>query len=189
MTDSNRLRAAVVGLGIGRYHVQSFVTHPNVDLVAVCDANAERTARFQTEHPSSRTYADLDTMLARETVDLVTICTPDWLHVDMGIAALQAGAHVISVKPLTTSVEDARRFIAAADAAGRKPMVAHERRFHPRYRAIKQVLDEGLLGDLFYLELDYFVHKGRQFANAPWYKSAEHPRAAILSALARTPST
>lgn len=180
MTETKRLRAAVVGLGIGRYHVQSFATHPNVDLVAVCDASAERTARFQAEHPSSRTYADLDTMLGRERLDLVTICTPDWLHVDMGIAALRAGAHVISVKPLTTSIEDARRFVVAAEAAGRKLMVAHERRFNPRYRAIKQVLDQGLLGDLFYLELDYFVHKGRQFANAPWYKSAEHPRAAIL---------
>ncbi len=180
MTDNKRLRAGVVGLGIGRYHVQSFATHPNVDLVAVCDANGDRTARFQAEHPSSRTYADLDTMLAREALDLVTICTPDWLHVDMGIAALQAGAHVISVKPLTTSIEDARRFIAAADAAGRKLMVAHERRFHPRYRTIKQVLDQGLLGDLFYVEIDYLTHKGRQFTNAPWYKSAEHPRAAIL---------
>ena len=180
MSANTRLRAAVVGLGIGRHHVQAFATHPNVDLAAVCDANADRIARFQSEHPSSRTYADLDTMLARETLDLVTICTPDWLHAEMGIAALRAGAHVISVKPLTTSVEDAQRFIAAAEAAGRKLMVAHERRFHPRYRAIKQVLDEGLLGDLFYVEIDYFTHKGRQFTNAPWYKSAEHPRAAIL---------
>ncbi|MDQ3701903.1 MAG: Gfo/Idh/MocA family oxidoreductase, partial [Chloroflexota bacterium] len=53
-------------------------------------------------------------------------------------------------------------------------------RFHPRYRAIKRVLDEGRLGTIFYAEMDYFTHKGRQFNNAPWYKSAEHPRAAIL---------
>src|SRR5919197_409619 len=156
MVETKRLRAAVVGLGIGRHHVQAFATHPHVDLVAVCDTNPERAARFLAEHPASRTYADLDTMLAREALDLVTICTPDWLHVDMGIAALRAGAHVISVKPLTTSVEDAQRFIAAADAAGRKLMVAHERRFHPRYRAIKQVLNQGLIGDPFYVEIDYF---------------------------------
>jgi UDP-N-acetylglucosamine 3-dehydrogenase len=180
MSEGKGLRAAVVGLGIGRYHVQAFAAHPRVDLVAVCDTSAERSERFAREHPSARTYADLETMLAREALDVVTICTPDWMHVDMGIAALRAGAHVISVKPLATSVEDARRFVDAADAAGRKLMVAHERRFHPRYRAIRKVLDEGLLGELFYLELDYFVHKGRQFTSAPWYKSAEHPRAAIL---------
>lgn len=180
MSERARLRAAVVGLGIGRYHVQAFSEHPRVDLVAVCDADPERTERFRREHPAARTYPDLDAMLAGETLDVVTICTPDWLHAEMGIAALRAGAHVISVKPLTTSVEHAQRLIDAADGAGRKLMVAHERRFHPRYRAIKRVLDEGLLGDLFYLELDYFVHKGRQFTQAPWYRSAEHPRAAIL---------
>jgi predicted dehydrogenase len=180
MSEARRLRAAVVGLGIGRYHVQAFANHPRVDLAAVCDADAGRTGRAQREHAGCHAYADLETMLYRERLDLVTICTPDWLHADMAIAALRAGADVISVKPLTTTVEDARRLIGAADAAGRKLMVAHERRFHPRYRAIKRVLDAGLLGDLFYVELDYFVHKGRQFTNAPWYKSAEHPRAAIL---------
>ena len=119
-------------------------------------------------------------MLQRERLDVVSICTPDWLHADLGIAALRAGAHVISTKPMTTTIEDAQRFIAAAEAAGRRLMVAHERRFHPRYLAIKRVLDEGLLGTLFYLEIDYFSHKGRQFTNTPWYKSAEHPRAAML---------
>jgi predicted dehydrogenase len=180
MAGDGGLRAAVVGLGIGRHHVRAFDAHPEVELVAICDADAGRREGFRAAHPAARAYADLQTLLARETLDLVTICTPDWLHADMGVAALQAGAHVVSVKPLTTTVEDARRLIAAADAAGRKLMVAHERRFHPRYRAIKSVLDAGLLGDLFYLEIDYFVHKGRQFASAPWYKSAEHPRAAIL---------
>jgi predicted dehydrogenase len=119
-------------------------------------------------------------MLSSEALDLVSICTPDWLHAEMAIAALQAGAHVVCTKPLTTTIEDARRLVATADATGRRLMAAHERRFHPRYRAIKRALDEGLLGTLFYLEIDYFTHKGRQFAATPWYQSAEHPRAAIL---------
>jgi UDP-N-acetylglucosamine 3-dehydrogenase len=178
--SGKRLRAAVVGLGIGRYHVEAYAAHPDVDLVACCDLSDERRSAFLGKYPSASGYTDLDHMLERERLDLVSICTPDWMHVDMGIAALRAGAHVISVKPLTTSIEDAQRFVEAADAVGRKLMVAHERRFHPRYLAIKQVIDQGLLGQLFYVELDYFVHKGRQFNNAPWYKSAEHPRAAIL---------
>ncbi|CAA9268626.1 MAG: GH109 [uncultured Chloroflexi bacterium] len=177
---TQQLRAAVVGLGIGRYHVDSYAAHPNVDLVACCDLSEERRGAFTAKFPAATAYTDLQQMLDRERLDLVSICTPDWMHVDMGIAALRAGAHVITVKPLTTSIEDAQRFLEAADTAGRKLMVAHERRFHPRYLALKRVIDQGLLGQLFYVELDYFVHKGRQFASAPWYKSAEHPRAAIL---------
>ncbi len=174
------LRAAVVGLGLGRHHVEAYTAHPAVDLAALCDANAERLARFLGQYPGARGYANLEEMLSAERLDLVSIMTPDWLHADQGIQALRAGAHVVSTKPLTTTIEDARRFIAAADVAGRYLMVAHERRFHPRYRAMKRVLDDGLLGKVFYAELDYFTHKGRQFDATPWYKSAENPRDAIL---------
>jgi len=180
MAATKTLRAAVVGLGLGHHHVEAYAAHPAVDLAAICDANAERLARYGEQYPSVRGYGDLEAMLGAERLDVVSIVTPDWLHAGMGIQALRAGVHVVSTKPLTTTIEDARRFIAAADAAGRHLMVAHERRFHPRYRAMKRVLDEGLLGRIFYAEMDYFTHKGRQFDNTPWYKSAEHPRDAIL---------
>ena len=180
MAATKTLRAAVVGLGLGRHHVEAYAANPAVELAALCDANAERLAGYLARLPETRGYADLEEMLSKERLDLVSIVTPDWLHVGMGIQALRAGAHVISTKPLTTTIEDARTFIAAAEKAGRHLMVAHERRFHPRYLAMKRVLDEGLLGQIFYAELDYFTHKGRQFDNTPWYKSAEHPRDAIL---------
>lgn len=180
MDPEKKLRAAVVGLGIGRHHFDAYDAHPQVELAALCDANPERLSSFLERSPGTRGYADLDEMLRWEHLDLVSICTPDWMHADMGIAALQAGAHVVSTKPLTTTIEDAQRFLQAADATGRYLMVAHERRFHPRYRAIKRILDEGSLGTIFYAEIDYFTNKERQFTNTPWYKSAEHPRAPIL---------
>jgi len=178
--STTRLRAGVVGLGLGAAHAQAYASHSQVTLVAVCDENAERLANVVSAFPSVKAYTGLHDMLERERLDLVSICTPDWLHADMCIAALQAGAHVICTKPVTTNIDDARRLIAAADATRRSLMVAHDRRFAPRYRAIKDVLEQGLLGTLFYIELDYFDHKERQFAKTPWYRSAEHPRAAIL---------
>lgn len=180
MVETKVLRAAVVGLGLGRHHVEGYAANPAVHLAALCDANAERLAGYLAKYPGVHGYADSDTMLAAEQLDLVSIMTPDWLHADLGIQALRAGAHVVSTKPLTTTIEDAQRFIDAASATSRHLMVAHERRFHPRYLAMKRVLDEGLLGKVFYVELDYFTNKRRQFDATPWYKSAENPRAAIL---------
>jgi predicted dehydrogenase len=174
------LRAGVVGLGIGAHHAAAFASHPRVDLAAFCDGNPDRLAAFLEKYPTARGYTTLEEILAAEQLDLVSICTPDWMHADMGIAALRAGAHVICTKPLTTTIEDARRLLAAAEASGRHLMAAHERRFTPHSRAIKAVLDRGLLGDLFYLSIDYFDHKERQFNAVPWYKSAEHPRSAML---------
>lgn len=174
------MRAAVVGLGIGRHHVEAYEAHPGVELVALCDGDAQRLAAFPEGLPRVAGYATLEEMLARESLDVVSICTPDWLHAEMGVAALRAGAHVICTKPLTTSADDAHRMIAAADEAGRFLIGAHERRFHPPYRAIKRILDQGRLGRLFYAEVNYYSHKKRQFDRTPWYKSAAHPRAAIL---------
>jgi predicted dehydrogenase len=179
-TSGTSLRAAVVGLGIGRHHVEAYAAHPRVELAALCDGDPTRRQSFLNDHPGTRGYATLDEMLASEELDLVSICTPDWMHADMGIAALKAGAHVISTKPFTTTIADARRFIAAADETGRILMVAHERRYHPIYQVIKSAIDEGLLGELFYVEIDYFTHKENQFNRTPWYKSADHPRSAIL---------
>ena len=94
------------------------------------------------------------------------------MHADIGSAALQAGAHVICTKPLTTTIEDARRLIAAADASGQYLMAAHEPRFTPLSRAIKTVLDQGMLGDLFYVAIDYFDHEERQFTG--WPRGSAH---------------
>jgi predicted dehydrogenase len=98
----------------------------------------------------------------------------------MSIAALQTGAHVICTKPLTSTLDEARRLVAAAREARGRLLVAHERRFDPLYRAMKRAVEGGRLGKVFYAEIDYFSHKQRQFDRTPWYKSAEHPRAAIL---------
>jgi len=174
------LRAGVVGLGIGTHHAAAYAAHPQVDLVAFCDGNPDRLGAFLQRYPSTHGYVTLEAMLADERLDLVSIYTPDWMHADIGSAALKAGAHVICTKPLTTTIEDARHLIAAADASGRYLMAAHERRFTPLSRAINAVLDQGMLGDLFYVAIDYFDHKERQFNATPWYKSAEHPRSAML---------
>jgi predicted dehydrogenase len=179
-SNGKTLRAGIVGLGIGRHHVGAYAAHPRVELAALCDGNPERLQSFLDQQPSARGYATLDEMLANEQLDVVSICTPDWMHADMGIAALKAGAHVISTKPFTTTIEDARRCIAAADEADKQLLVAHERRYHPLHKAIKRAIDDGLLGELFYVEVDYFTHKENQFNRTPWYKSAENPRAPIL---------
>lgn len=179
-SDGKTLRAGIVGLGIGRHHVGAFAAHPRVELAALCDGDPARLQTFLGQQPGARGYATVEEMLANEQLDLVSICTPDWMHADMGIAALKAGAHVISTKPFTTTIEDARRFIAAADEAGKQLLVAHERRCHPLHVAIKKAIDDGLLGELFYVEVDYFDHKEHQFNRTPWYKSAENPRPPML---------
>jgi predicted dehydrogenase len=174
------MRAAVVGLGIGRHHCEAYAAHSASELVAACDTNQQRLDEFTGRYPDAAGYTDIGQMLERERPDIVSVCTPDWMHADQCELALLAGAHVLVAKPFVTTMDDARRVIATAERAGKHIMVAHERRFHPLFMAMKRLIDQGALGRLFYVQVDSYQHKLRQFTMAPWYADREHVRLAIL---------
>lgn len=94
-------------------------------------------------------YADYEEMLAREELDLVHICTPHHLHEPQAVAALQAGAHVFLEKPMATSLAEADRMIATAEAAGRKLTVGHNQRFSAAHRAAMAQIEAGAIGEVF----------------------------------------
>ena len=107
---------------------------PGVEIVAVQSrtaAKAEAVARiWRRRHLAApRIYTDFDQMLAREHPDAVGIFTPNRLHCEFTLKAMAAGCHVLVEKPMAPTAADARRMVAAADAAGRILMVAMQRRY------------------------------------------------------------
>jgi predicted dehydrogenase len=125
-------------------------------------------------------YDDIETMLEAEHPDAVSIVTPDHLHRAHAEACLEAGCHVLLTKPLATNLEDGRAILRAAEAASRKLMVAHERRYRRHIRALKKMLDAGDLGEVIHLRIDAIQDKREQFLRAPWYASAEAGRTALV---------
>lgn len=178
--SAETLKAGVVGLGLGSVHAAALAANPLADLVAVCDPDQARVAEIAGRHPGVAGYGNLERMLAEQELDVVSICTPDWMHMEMGEMALRAGSHVILTKPLANTVEEAQQLVATAAECGRTLSTAHDRRCSAHSRAVKEAIDLGRLGEIFYIEIDDFSHRGDHFAMAPWYKSAEHPRSAIL---------
>ena len=90
-------------------------------------------------------------MLERDDVDLVDICTPEFLHAEQTIAAAAAGKHVHCEKPMAASVAEADAMIDACRRAGVRLMVGHSRRFTPRYRQIKAAIDSGEVGSVLFV--------------------------------------
>ncbi len=125
-------------------------------------------------------YADLEEMLGEESLDAVSIVTPDHLHRPHAELCLRAGCHVLLTKPLATNLEDGRAIVRAAEAAGRKLMVAHERRYRTQIRHVKAMLEAGDLGEIIHLRIDAIQDKRGQFKAAPWYASAEAGRTALV---------
>lgn len=150
---AERLRAGVIGCGVGAAHATAFQNDPDVHLVAVCDLNPEVLGRVyeraQIAPDQVRAYADSQDMLSRERLDLVGVATPDEHHASPLLAAVEAGVRgILCEKPLASSLADADRMIAAVEQRGVKLLVDHTRNFEPAYTAVRDRLHAGDIGQL-----------------------------------------
>ena len=128
-TAMSKLRVAVVGVGyLGRFHAQKYAAIDQCELVAVADTNAQASGALASEL-GTKAVSDYRELLAH--IDAVSIATPTATHFDIASQFLQAGVHVLVEKPITESVEQARKLIGAARAAERVLQVGHLERFNP----------------------------------------------------------
>lgn len=145
MSDTE-VRFGIIGAGVaGRYHAQAIAQTPGARLVAVCAGRPERAATLAAAS-GAHVEPDADALLAREDIDAVCICTPSGQHAAQGIAAAQAGKHVLVEKPIAITLADADALIDACRAAGVHLGVALQRRTDPDFRAARDAIAEGAIG-------------------------------------------
>lgn len=147
------LKACVVGLGIlGRQYVTRLDDRPDVDVVGVADV-LEARAREVGKLVRAKVYTDTVPMLRELRPDVAVIATPDPLHREPVLAAIEAGAPaIIQEKPMATTVADAEAMLDAADKAGARIFVNYANRGSPLDRATHYVIQQGLLGQVVYGE-------------------------------------
>jgi predicted dehydrogenase len=120
---------------------------PGVDLVALADDDEAGRAQAAADTGCANTYTDYRRMLEKEHLEIVSVC-PRWVdcHDEMITAALEAGCHVYSEKPMTATPEAADRILALAESRGLKIAVAHQAAYLPQIQQIKTVIDDGRIG-------------------------------------------
>jgi predicted dehydrogenase len=150
VSASKRLRVGIIGLGIGRSHIEGWRQHPQVDVVAVADADAQRLDQVGDQYDIATRYTSAEKMLAVERFDVVSICTPNKFHKALAIAAFEAGSHVLCEKPMAMNAEEGRAMLAAAKRAGRRLMINFSYRFSAASRGLKTQVDSGLFGDFYF---------------------------------------
>ncbi len=151
MTNQNKLRIALVGYGYwGPNLARNFHQLPNAELRYVVDLSPELRQKAERLY-NCRTTADLEPVLADPEVDAVAIATPVRTHFALGRAALAAGKHLFVEKPLTMDVAEGRLLVDLAAEQQRVLMVGHVFEYNPAVRYIKQAIDQGELGDIYYL--------------------------------------
>jgi predicted dehydrogenase len=146
-TLKETLNVAVVGAGLfGQVHLNAYAQHANANLKLVCDLDAKRRRQVEKEF-GAQTCDDYRAVLEDETIDAVSVVTPDFLHREIVTAMLQAGKHVIVEKPLATTVADARAMVKAAQKSGKTLMVDFHNRWNPPFAEAKKRIAAGEFGE------------------------------------------
>ena len=144
---------AVIGLGYwGPNLVRNVHAAQATTLHSLCDLDEERLAALARNYPAAKPVARAQAVFDDPDVQAVAIATPVASHFPLARMALEAGKHVLLEKPLTHSVEAAEELVALARAKGLVLMVDHIYLFHPAVRKIKEILDAGELGDLYFVD-------------------------------------
>jgi UDP-N-acetyl-2-amino-2-deoxyglucuronate dehydrogenase len=138
----------IVGCGvIGPRHAEVAGALPNARFVACTDVIADRAKALAEVHGGDF-EPDLDALLSRADVDVVSVCVPSGLHAEVGVRAAEAGKHLVIEKPIDISLAAADRLIAAVERAGVTMTVISQHRFDPGLVELRQLLDGGRLGRL-----------------------------------------
>ncbi len=149
MSQSPPLAAAVIGLGsMGMNHVRIYTDIEGVHLVAAADISPDRR-RLAAEGRDARVYDDYRRLLAEERIDLLSVCVPTLLHLEVALAAIEKGIPLLVEKPIAASLDEGRVMMEAAQGAGVSLMIGHVERFNPAVLELKQHLQNGELGRVF----------------------------------------
>jgi predicted dehydrogenase len=167
------LKIVIIGAGFAArvVHLPGYAA-TRTPVAAICDLLEERAQALATQHHIPNVYTDWREMFEREQPDIVSVCLPNALHLEPTLAAFEAGAHVICEKPLATSVADAHAMFDAARKAGRILMAGQHLRYEAPARAIKRVIEDGALGDIYHVEVDALRRLGIPTWGAFHLKSA-----------------
>ncbi len=178
------LRVGIVGLGwAAGAHIETFKHVRGARVTAVCSRRKHAPAELEkTYGVPLQAYDDYDRLLADPSIDIVDICSPPWLHANQAITAARAGKHVLLEKPISLSWEDAKAVRDALKKAKVQACVCFELRFSSQFQMTRSVVDQGLLGELHYGEVDYYHGIGPWYGQFAWNVKKDGGGSSLLSA-------
>jgi predicted dehydrogenase len=137
---------------VGQLHGLGVSTTEGLHLTAACDLNSDRLRQAQIDFPDLKTYASADDLLRDPDVNMVIVATAPNTHAALALQMMSAGKHVVCEKPLALSRKETDAMLEMSLNKGLHLSCHQNRRFDVDYRAIKQAVTEGIVGDLFYME-------------------------------------
>lgn len=145
-------RVGIIGIGgiFKGSHIGEYLEDDRLEVVALCDIIEERATEIRDKYfPNAAVYTDFRELLKDESIDSVDICTPNYLHSIIAVAAFEAGKHVFCEKPDAVNVEEVLKMNRAAEKAGKTLMIMRNNRFSEGSQYAKKFIESGAMGEIY----------------------------------------
>ncbi|MET0145995.1 MAG: Gfo/Idh/MocA family oxidoreductase [Ilumatobacteraceae bacterium] len=164
------MRVGLIGTAFGvGVHLPGYRLVPGIEVVAICSAQLSRAAAAAEQHGIPSFTDDYATMVQRDDIDLVDVCTPADSHHPITLAAIAAGKAVLCEKPLASDAAQAVDMVDAAASSGVVNAVTHEFRYMPVRRHIRQLVRDGYVGDIHFVNASVFADYALNPSMEPHY--------------------
>jgi scyllo-inositol 2-dehydrogenase (NADP+) len=164
------IKSAVIGYGgafnMGKRHAEQMMSY-GIEFVAACDMDPTRMEQAQQDFPGIRTFTKVEDLLAQGDIDLVTVITPHHTHAPLAEQILNSGKHCILEKPMCIHADDADKLVKLARSKDLMISVYHNRRWDDWYLTLKDLMDKGIIGEVFHVEM----FSGGYSEPRPWWRS------------------
>jgi UDP-N-acetyl-2-amino-2-deoxyglucuronate dehydrogenase len=152
------IKFGIIGCGrIAQRHAEHIRSKGK--LVAVCDVVREKADQLAKQYSAKAYYQPEDMLASEKEIHVVSVCSPNGLHAQHSIQALNAGFHVLCEKPMAINVQDCGQMIQAAEKANKRLFAIKQNRFNPPVAAVKKAIDEGRLGKITSAQLSCFWNR------------------------------
>jgi predicted dehydrogenase len=164
---TRKINIAIVGCGrIAQRHAEHINKFAN--LIAVCDIDKNKAIEIAEKY-GSEYFTNIDDLLsANLNIEVVSICSPNGLHAEHSIKALNAKCHVLCEKPMAINVNDCGEMIKAAERNNRRLFAIKQNRFNPPVAAVKEAIDKGVFGKIYSIQLSCFWNRNQDYYKNSW---------------------
>ena len=162
-----KVNFGIIGCGrIAQRHAEHIINYGN--LIAVCDKEFNKAEELGKRFKTAM-YDNIDDLLNTEKeIDVISICSPNGLHAEQTIKALNAGFHVLCEKPMAINVHDCGEMIKAAERNNRRLFAIKQNRFNPPVVAVKEAIDKGIFGKIYSIQLSCFWNRNVDYYKNSW---------------------
>jgi len=181
--ENEQLGVGIRGAGQVAYeHAKAIENNPGLYLAAVCSRREQSARRLAAQYtPAPKIYRHYEDMLADQKVDIISICMPNYLHATEAIQAYEANKHLVLEKPAAINYEELQALRSAADKSEARSVVSFVLRWHPMVKNLKALLDQQAIGDIYYIEADYWHGIKQSFSSYPWIRKKEYAGGAMIT--------